>query len=71
MSKNKANGVSLINFSEKNSIDIMRLGMAFAGPVEKDILLDEKLINGVQSFLGKVTQLIESVLSDLANGTQQ
>jgi leucyl-tRNA synthetase len=45
MSKSKFNGISPLEAIDLHGIDCLKLAMIFAGPVEKDITIDEKLIN--------------------------
>ena len=44
MSKSKLNGISPLDAIREHGLDCLKLSMVFAGPVEKDILMDEKLI---------------------------
>ena len=61
MSKSKKNGLSPKEVIEENGVDCVKLAMVFAGPIEKDIILDEKLLSSMSGFLDRVDKFFSEI----------
>ena len=64
MSKSKGNAVSPIDLMDKRGIDIVRLGMFFTAPSEKEVLWSDDVITGIEKFVTRKLYIITDCFSN-------
>jgi len=68
MSKSKLNGVSPDGIIEEYGADAFRLAVSFIGPLEKEKIWNNEVLNGCRRFLSKAFELVSSdKISDQEN----
>jgi leucyl-tRNA synthetase len=68
MSKSKHNGVNPTECIAKYGADAVRAHILFQAPIEDVLLWDEEKIVGIQRWLGRVANLVDSISTRIRNG---